>query len=101
MTAVEIDNILATPELAELVETAEQTGSLRYADLAEVLELLHLDALETDAVYRGLEQKGLEIVEPQHEPQPRRPRHRPSRLPTRRRRTRCSSSCATLAAIRC
>src|SRR5438094_3389446 len=70
MTAVEIDNILATPELAELVEAAEQTGSLRYADLAEVLELLHLDALETDAVYRGLEQKGLEIVEPQQEPQP-------------------------------
>src|SRR5438874_1146515 len=68
MTAVEIDNILATPELAELVEAAEQTGSLRYADLAEVLELLHLDALETDAVYRGLEQKGLEIVEPQQEP---------------------------------
>jgi len=70
MTAVEIDNILATPELAELVEAAEQTGSLRYADLAEVLELLHLDALETDAVYRGLEQKGIEIVEPQAEQQP-------------------------------
>ena len=41
MTTVEIENVLATPELHELVETAEQTGSLRYADLAEVLELLH------------------------------------------------------------
>jgi RNA polymerase primary sigma factor len=70
MTAVEIENVLASPELLELVETAEQTGSLRYADLAEVLELLHLDALETDAVYRGLEQKGIEIVEQQAEPQP-------------------------------
>jgi RNA polymerase primary sigma factor len=67
MTAVEVENVLATPELAELVEAAEQTGSLRYADLAEVLELLHLDPLETDAVYRGLEQKGIEIVEPQNE----------------------------------
>ena len=69
MTTVEIENVLATPELQELVESAEQTGSLRHADLVEVLELLHLDPLETDAVYRGLEQKGIEIVEPQAEPQ--------------------------------
>jgi RNA polymerase primary sigma factor len=70
MTTVEIDNVLATPELLELVETAEQTGSLRHADLVEVLEVLHLDPLETDAVYRGLEQKGIEIVEQQQaEPQ--------------------------------
>jgi RNA polymerase primary sigma factor len=72
MTAVEIDNILATPELHELVESAEQTGSLRYADLAEVLDVLRLDPLETDAVYRGLEQKGIEVTEqePHVEPQP-------------------------------
>ncbi len=72
MTAVEIDNILATPELHELVESAEQTGSLRYADLAEVLEVLRLDPLETDAVYRGLEQRGIEVTEqePHAEPQP-------------------------------
>ncbi len=72
MTAVEIDNILATPELHELVESAEQTGSLRYADLAEVLEVLRLDPLETDAVYRGLEQRGIEVTEqePHVEPQP-------------------------------
>ncbi|MGZ6729582.1 MAG: sigma-70 factor domain-containing protein, partial [Gaiellaceae bacterium] len=67
MTTVEIDNVLATPELQELVESAEQTGSLRHADLVEVLEVLRLDPLETDAVYRGLEQKGIEIVEPQSE----------------------------------
>jgi RNA polymerase primary sigma factor len=37
-----------------------------------VLEVLRLDPLETDAVYRGLEQKGIEISEPepQAEPQP-------------------------------
>jgi RNA polymerase primary sigma factor len=72
MTAVEIDNILATPELHELVDSAEQTGSLRYTDLAEVLELLRLDPLETDAVYRGLEQRGIEVTEhdQQAEPQP-------------------------------
>jgi RNA polymerase primary sigma factor len=72
MTTVEIDNVLAAPELHELVESAEQTGSLRYADLAEVLEVLRLDPLETDAVYRGLEQRGIEVTEqePHAEPQP-------------------------------
>jgi len=69
MTTVEIDNVLATPELQELLESAEQTGSLRHADLVEVLEILRLDPLETDAVYRGLEQKGIEILEPQTEQQ--------------------------------
>src|SRR2546430_5617526 len=69
MATVEIDNVLATPELLELVESAEQTGSLRYADLAELLEVLRLEPLEVDAVYRFLEQRGIEILEPQPEPQ--------------------------------
>src|SRR5215510_9890459 len=67
MTTVEIDNVLATPELQELFEQAEQTGSLRYTDLVEVLEPLRLDPLETDAVYRELEQRGLEMLEPEAE----------------------------------
>jgi RNA polymerase primary sigma factor len=72
MTTVEIDNVLATPELQELVEAAEERGSLRYADLSEVIEVLRLDALETDAVYRVLEQRGIEIIEqePQAAPPP-------------------------------
>jgi RNA polymerase primary sigma factor len=67
MTAVEIENVLAAPELHELFEQAEQTGSLRYVDLMEVLEPLHLDALETDAVFRELEQRGLEVLETEAE----------------------------------
>src|ERR671937_843663 len=70
MTTVEIDNVLATPELQELVETAEQTGSLRYAELAEAIELLRLDALEIDAVYRALEQRGIEIERQQQNRRP-------------------------------
>jgi RNA polymerase primary sigma factor len=60
---LEIDNVLATPELHELFEAAEQTGSLRHAQLVEVLEPLRLDPLETDAVYRELEQRGIELLE--------------------------------------
>src|SRR5215216_4915300 len=67
MTAVEIENVLAAPELHELFEQAEQTGSLRYVDLIEVLEPLQLDPLETDAVFRELEQRGLEVLEPEAE----------------------------------
>ncbi len=63
VATVEIDTVLAAPELQELVEAAEQTGSMRDAELTEALEPLRLDALETDAVYRGLEQRGIEIVE--------------------------------------
>jgi RNA polymerase primary sigma factor len=73
MTAVEIENVLATAELHELFEQAEQTGSLRYADLFEALEPLQLDPLETDAVFRELEQRGIEVLEPeaeQREPPP-------------------------------
>src|SRR2546423_10172954 len=78
MTTVEIDNVLATPELQELVEAAEQTGSLRYAELAEAIELLHLDPLEVDAVYRALEQRGIEIEQQQPEPQPAPPPTQPA-----------------------
>src|ERR671934_82900 len=77
MTTVEIDNVLATPELLELVEAAEQTGSLRYAELAEAIELLRLDALEIDAVYRALEQRGIEIEQQQQEVQPAPPPSQP------------------------
>src|SRR5829696_725671 len=69
MTTVEIENVLATPELHELFESAEQTGSLRFGDLVEVLEPLRLDPLETDAVYRELEQRGIEVLEHEHEQQ--------------------------------
>ncbi|HEX3685945.1 MAG TPA: sigma-70 family RNA polymerase sigma factor [Gaiellaceae bacterium] len=67
MTAVEIENVLATPELHDLFEQAEQHGSLRYADLIEVLEPLHLEPLETDAVFRELEQRGIDVSEPERE----------------------------------
>src|ERR671936_3033937 len=50
MTAVEIENVLAIPELHELFEP------------------LRLDPLETDAVFRELEQRGIEVLEPTADP---------------------------------
>src|ERR1043166_5482716 len=67
MTTVEVDNVLATPELQELVEAAEQTGSLRSAELAEAIETLRLDDLEVDAGSRALDRGGMEALEPQQE----------------------------------
>src|SRR4051812_4462282 len=68
MTAVGTENVLVPPELQAMFEQAEQHGALRYADLIEVLEPLHLDPLETDAVFRELEQRGIEVSEPEAEP---------------------------------
>ena len=102
MTAVEIENVLATPELHELFESAEHTGSLRYADLVEVLEPLRLDAARDGRRHRELEQRGIEVLE--HEPATTSRLLRllrRSRSPRRRRRTRSSSFSATPAAIRC
>jgi RNA polymerase primary sigma factor len=54
-----------------LLEQAELLGSLRQAELQEVLEPLELDPLEVDAVYSELDRRGIEIVEtPEKEPPP-------------------------------
>jgi RNA polymerase primary sigma factor len=60
---VEVETLVQTEELHQLVEAAEQSGSVRHAELHEVLETLELDPLEVDAIYRDLEQRGIEVVE--------------------------------------
>jgi RNA polymerase primary sigma factor len=57
VTTVEIESILATEELAALLEAAESTGQLRQTELSELLE-----ALELDAVYQELDRRGIELV---------------------------------------
>ncbi len=52
-----------TEELVQLLEAAEQSGSVRQAELTEILEPLALDALEVDAVYREFEQRGIDVVD--------------------------------------
>ena len=70
MTTVELDSLLTNQEFQQLLETAEQSGSIRQAELTEVLEPLELGLLETDAVYRELDQRGIEVIEEHKEVAP-------------------------------
>jgi RNA polymerase primary sigma factor len=63
MRTVDIDQLLRNDELLQLLETAEQAGSLKAAELTEVVETHELDALEQDALYRELDRRGIELVD--------------------------------------
>src|SRR6059058_4092222 len=65
-----IESVLENEDLRTLIETAEPTGSIRQPDLAEFLELHPLDPLEIDALYRELDQRGIEVVEEEKEREP-------------------------------
>src|SRR5688572_29308728 len=70
MTTVDIEHLLPNDELQQLLEAAEQAGSLKAGEIADVVETLELDALEQDALYRELDRRGIEVVE---EAQPEEP----------------------------
>ena len=70
MTTVDIDHLLRNDELQQLLDAAEQVGSLKATDLGEIVETHELDALEQDALYRELDRRGIELVE---EAQPEEP----------------------------
>ncbi|HWG54896.1 MAG TPA: sigma-70 family RNA polymerase sigma factor [Gaiellaceae bacterium] len=63
MTTVDIEQLLRTDEIQQLLDAAEQSGSLRAAELAELVETHELDALEQDVLYRELDRRGIELVE--------------------------------------
>ena len=73
MTTVDIDHLLRNDELLQLLDAAEQAGSLKSTEVADVVETHELDTLEQDALYRELDRRGIEIVadEPKdEEPEP-------------------------------
>jgi RNA polymerase primary sigma factor len=66
-----MESVLASEELATLLEASESSGQLRQAELVEILEPLELDPLETEAVYQELDRRGIELlVEPERETEP-------------------------------
>ena len=62
MTTIDIDHFLRNDDIQQLLDAAEQAGSLRAVELAEVIEAHELDSLEQDALMRELEQRGIEVV---------------------------------------
>jgi len=63
MTTIDIEHLLDHEEIRQLLDGAEQAGSLRQSEVAEVIEALGLDPLEQDGLARELEQRGIEITE--------------------------------------
>src|SRR5438093_5446388 len=73
--SVEFETLAVNEELHQLLEAAEVSGFVRHADLTDVVEAMQLDPLEVDAVFRELETRGIEVLEPE-------PETAPSILPT-------------------
>ena len=63
MTTVDIDHLLRNEDVLQLLDVAEQAGSLKAAELAEVVETHELDAFEQDALYRELDRRAIEVVD--------------------------------------
>jgi RNA polymerase primary sigma factor len=63
MTTIDIDHLLEHEEIRNLLDSAEQLGSLRAAEITEIVETHDLDALEQEALVRELEQRGIDVAE--------------------------------------
>ncbi len=62
MSASETEILLVSEDLRQLVESAEERGSLLQSELNDALEQLNLDALEIELIHRELETRQIEIV---------------------------------------
>jgi len=60
---VEIEHVLTAEDVREVIETAEQAGSVRASELAELVERHEMNELEAEALHRECEQRGIDVVE--------------------------------------
>jgi RNA polymerase primary sigma factor len=65
-----MEHLLRLEDLHALFEAAEANGAVRASEVAELVETHQLDALEADALYRELEERGIDVLEEEREPQP-------------------------------
>ena len=70
---VEIEHVLTAEDVREVIETAEQAGSVRASELTELVERHEMNELEAEALYRECEQRGIDIVEDKEEQPPPQP----------------------------
>jgi RNA polymerase primary sigma factor len=61
---------LSNKEWQQLLEAAEDSGSLRRSAIAEILDRFELEPLELDAVCRELEHRGIEVIDDERVPLP-------------------------------
>jgi RNA polymerase primary sigma factor len=67
---VEIEHVLTAEDVRQLIDAAEQTGSIRAGELSELVETHELGTLEAEALHRELEQRGIEVVDDEKEQAP-------------------------------
>jgi RNA polymerase primary sigma factor len=71
VTAVDIDSLLGSEDVRLLLDACEQAGTIRAAELTELVETHELAPLELEALLRELDTRAIEVVdEPAHEPPP-------------------------------
>jgi RNA polymerase primary sigma factor len=56
-------HVLSSQEWQQLIEAAEESGSLERRAIAEILDRCELEPLELDAVCGELEQQGIEVID--------------------------------------
>jgi RNA polymerase primary sigma factor len=56
-------HVLSSQEWQQLLEAAEESGSLRQSAIAEIFDQFELDPLGFEAVCRELEQQGIEVID--------------------------------------
>jgi RNA polymerase primary sigma factor len=54
--------LLVSDDLRQLIDAAEERGSLLQSELNDVIEPLHLDPIEVDAVHRELETRSIDVT---------------------------------------
>src|SRR6266571_1588913 len=67
MMSIDFESLVLSEELQQLLDAADVSGTVRHLELNDVLEAMQLDPIEVDAVYRELEQRGIEVLEPEIE----------------------------------
>jgi RNA polymerase primary sigma factor len=68
MTTPLLEQLLEHEDVQQLVDAADQAGSVRASDLAELADVHALDELEVAMLRAELEQRGLEVVEGERPP---------------------------------
>jgi RNA polymerase primary sigma factor len=63
MTTVDIESLVSNDDVRVLLEQCEQTGVIRAADLAELVDAHELSPLEQEALLRELDTRGIDVAE--------------------------------------